>query len=381
MKRKTSFKSRLKKVNISTIFFFVLSLISSTFAWFAYSNVVDSNISVEVKSWDIDITEDNSEIAQLVNINIDSFSPGIETYTKNIKIKNNGDLPAYLDFEIVSLRILEDTYSGEDILDSLSHDYPFFFNFVFNTNYITTNQTADFDISIGWPLDSGDNVLDTTWGSNAYEFYHNEQVNLANDPSYTVRPCISLVVKLESRQYVAEEDINASEVAYRHGTAVTFNNIPPHYVINKDVKKTDGTLDAYRPRTDAATFTTSNVSGCISANDVVDLISIDINNTYIINENISNRVLGTIQDSTRLNNLVNELISSSSSVSFDSNKFSYLTPTTTCYWTKTSINDTYAYAIKKTGGVTMLYPERKTTSCYLNVKATFTKDCTYNQCI
>ena len=384
MKRKKSLTKKLTKLNFSTVFFFLLSLVSSTFAWFAYSNVVDSNINVELKAWDIDITENNSEIEQLVNVNIDNFSPGVEMYYKNIKIKNNGDIAAALDFEIVSLRILEDSYSGDDLIDRLAHDYPFFFNFSYDTSYIEINQTANFDIAIGWPLDSGDDAEDTRWGSAAYEFYHNEQVKLANNPNYQVRPCISLVIKLDTKQYVEGEDMQAELPYYKSGTLYRYNSNNV-YVINSKVTSTTENLKLYgvsTPMTRAsywgATSPTDNYH-LISAKDVIDLISTDVINTYIVDTNNSKRVLGTIDNESRLDSILAELKTSGASIEFDRTKFAYLVPNTSyCYWTGEEIDLYTAYAMKYQDSKLYLYPESKDNLCSVLQEYTMPIECTSN---
>ena len=53
---------KLGKANFTSIMFAVVSIISTTFAWFAFSNVVDSDMEINVRSWKIDISEGESQI-------------------------------------------------------------------------------------------------------------------------------------------------------------------------------------------------------------------------------------------------------------------------------------------------------------------------------
>ena len=85
---KDRIRKKLVKFNLTSIFFFILSLVSTTFAWFAFSNVVNNNLEIEVKAWDVNITEGENNVSNEIGIKVESFHPGSETTTKTININN-----------------------------------------------------------------------------------------------------------------------------------------------------------------------------------------------------------------------------------------------------------------------------------------------------
>ena len=50
----------LKSFNITSVLFFVMSCISISFAWFAFSNSTNSNVALDVSARHIKIGENNS---------------------------------------------------------------------------------------------------------------------------------------------------------------------------------------------------------------------------------------------------------------------------------------------------------------------------------
>ena len=62
MKLSERIKSKLVKVNFTSILFFAVSLISITLAWFAYTNTVSSNMNIDLKAWNVKITKNNTEV-------------------------------------------------------------------------------------------------------------------------------------------------------------------------------------------------------------------------------------------------------------------------------------------------------------------------------
>lgn len=385
MKKNNRLLKKLSKLNFSTVFFFILSLVSSTFAWFAYNKVVDSNIDIELTTWDIGMTEGGDDINQVITVTIDNFSPGVETYTRHIDIKNNGDMPAVIDFEILSLRILDDEYSGENkdvLIDSLAHDYPYFFDIYLSSNYLENGDMATFDLAIGWPLDSGNNELDTEWGSAAYEFYHNEQVKLAQNPTYEVRPCIELTIKLNSTQYVAGETTEISDNYYRAGILIPYKN---NYtsVITLDSKQSENTIDiAYISggtyTYDAAMARLDSTRDGLTAERILKSSSILTNNTFITKEGISDRNIGYINNDERATEIKNYLIDTGATV---------VAPmglsVSNCFWTKTSVDSDRAFATRIINDSTQveLYIENKNTSCGVTYVETIPKICTPGNCI
>jgi len=99
-----------KKVNFTSIMFLVLSLISTTFAWFAFSNIVDNDMNIDIKAWKVNISDEDSLITNKIDINLDNFYPGVEMNNKTITITNEGDLASVVSYKINYLRIFDEVF-------------------------------------------------------------------------------------------------------------------------------------------------------------------------------------------------------------------------------------------------------------------------------
>ena len=176
-------KRKIIGFNFTTLFFFLLSCISFTFAWFAYSNVVKSKIEIGVSAWHIEFSEGNEEITNEIPIEINSFYPGAEKYTKTLEIFNKGDIDAEFSYNINYLRIFEKEYDvekQEELIDQLSHEYPIVFNIISDSDFIKANESIIVNIAAEWPLDSGDDITDGKWGNEASKFIELEKEKASN---------------------------------------------------------------------------------------------------------------------------------------------------------------------------------------------------------
>ena len=98
MKLSDRIKSKFTKVNLTSIAFFAVSIMSTTLAWFAYTNTVTSNMNVNLKTWDIKITKNNTEVSNVFDITINNLSPGMTDFQEDYVIHNNGDIPAKITY-------------------------------------------------------------------------------------------------------------------------------------------------------------------------------------------------------------------------------------------------------------------------------------------
>ena len=126
-------KRKHLKLNIMSLFFVAVSLLSITLAWFAYSGIANTATEVDVKAWYIEFSKNNETVSNEVVLSLNDIYPGMEEVTEKIDIKNLGDTDAKLDYSIESARILDDELKSSDnstaqVLDELSHDYPFHIN-------------------------------------------------------------------------------------------------------------------------------------------------------------------------------------------------------------------------------------------------------------
>lgn len=387
MKLNTSrIKSKIKKVNLTSILFAAVSLLSITFAWFAFSNTINNQMNIGIGAWSIDIKNKDSNLTNSLNINLDSFYPGMEEYTDTITIYNKGDLDAKINYSINSLRIFDDEITAsslDELLTMLAENYPFTINFQSDSTLIKAGQSVNFYISITWPLDSLDNSKDSEYGEKAYTFHQNEIKKNSNDSSYTIRKDIDLGIDLNVSQWL-EDDQEVTDTLYLPGTLIKLDSskkicttsCTDYYVINYN-NLSDSTYILLKSlssnNSKSSTYNNLSNSNLLSAKVITKLISTDIFNTYYHIDNISDRLLGYLNTDTDITNKLNFIAENNGYIIFDSSTFSYL-DSSTCYWTNTPYGATGKYyAIKKSNNKMILYGESINTSCESTEMITLTK--------
>lgn len=394
-------KDRYKKyikLNIMSIVFIIVSLISVTLAWFAYSGLTDVSTEIGVKAWYIELEKDGEKVSNDIVISLSQIYPGMDTVNETINIKNLGDSDAQLKYSIVSARLLdnsEDSYTVDDtttseyVEDVLSHNYPFHINMNMTKNYaIAKTGESSFTVSVSWPLDSDDDTLDTLWGTEAYNFEKNEEELKNQDSNYQIKPSIKIVIKVTAEQYVESEE--SSDMNYNLGDSILYdvvNNVTcteisstclKTYVIDTNNKLGDSTITLLPDPTvtyisstysDYSTNMSSIISGWtvttrpLQVEDIMKIISLDITNTNLVRSGVSDSVLGYIQYGNRINAELNKIILADGYYKVLSSKFSMLT-SNNCYWTNSTYNvdKTFAYKILDDTN-SKLYGESNTNSC------------------
>ena len=192
-------KRKAISLNITTIFFVLLSGISFTFAWFAYNNIVQTGVEIGVSAWHIELRDGEEELSYEVLIPINEFYPGVDKYTKTIEILNKGDIDAEFGYSINTLRILNEEFeieNQEELFDNLAQNYPFLFNIEVDSNFVGTGESILLNIVADWPLDSGDDLQDSKWGNDAYNFIQEEKAKAENDPEYKIHSVNVSISKL-----------------------------------------------------------------------------------------------------------------------------------------------------------------------------------------
>ena len=338
--------SKLKKINFTSIMFFVFSLISATFAWFAFSNIVDNDMQIDIKAWKVDISEGDSLITNKLEIEIPDFYPGNEMVAKEITISNEGDISSVVSYKISSLRILDEEFdvSNQDILfDNLAQIYPFTINFNLDKEFLEIGDEAVFSYSIVWPLDSGDDNADAQWGNRSYDFLVAEQAKKNQDNSYQIRSSISITIDLLVEQFV-DNGTNVVDEMYSFGTSKRLNmenydsciisepDCLRFYVIENENKKSMTTVKMMADPT--AQFTHSDyasATGTIDAISLMDIISSDIVNTQIVRPGYSNRILGKANDKSYYTSILEYMNETDAYIIFDMNEFPMFL-SGDCYW-------------------------------------------------
>jgi len=173
----------VKKAKLRTLLMLIILLSFNTTAWFIYATKVENGISAKIVAWNVAFLTGEDELLEYINFKIDNIYPGMEEYTEKIEVTNNGDTDALLAYEIEDARILDSTYTVDNktitsisLLSSLANDYPFKIRIGVSKEQVSPGENAYFYVTVFWDYESGDDELDTYWGSKAYDF-HKENPN------------------------------------------------------------------------------------------------------------------------------------------------------------------------------------------------------------
>ena len=359
------------RLSIMSITFMVISFISVTLAWFAYSGLSKVDTDVTVKSWYIEFKRGEEVATKDIVISLDDVKPGMETNTEEIVINNKGDSDASIKYKIEYVKILnEDNMTSsldttsDYIEDAIAHNYPFHINMGLNrNNVLLKGEENRFKISVSWPLDSGDDKLDSLWGNKAYQYQKD-----TNNSSPLIKLGISLIA-----EQVIEDDENELDHNYDLGKLIlydvkdnkTCNNINSTciktHVIDTKNKIADDIvtlLPSFDNNYLENTFYNSdslynNIISSWNANtrklsveDVLKVISTDIDNTIIKKEGLSDLILGKVDYKTRASTILDNNSNYNASYVFKNSSFLYLA-SNTCYFLDGHDNSTFTYSLAK----------------------------------
>lgn len=175
MKKENKHRKLKSGIRRRTLFLLVIAIISNAFAWFIYSNKVSNTINAGVKSWKITFAKDGTDLESEVVFNVYSLYPGMPDFNEKVEIKNSGEVAANINYEIISVKIFDETFTKEEyttleLEEILSNNYPFKTTFSQDNPVVQIGQTSNFKVKVVWPYESGDDNLDTYWGRKAYDF-------------------------------------------------------------------------------------------------------------------------------------------------------------------------------------------------------------------
>ena len=195
--RKSKKKNKLKKYIL-----FIFSLIMTTFAWFAYSKVLNTHLNIHVAAWDMEYYIGEEKKENPIGIDFSALYPQMPEQVIKIDIKNNGEALVDIDYHISAISIAGVSYElvseGEQ-----------------NTteNYINiANPTLETDAETGVLVARGKIINDTTRFPFTVELEHSLQV-VAKDTGY-------LTVKVN---WIGDNDDLDSEWGYKVGKYFTDN--------------------------------------------------------------------------------------------------------------------------------------------------------------
>lgn len=374
-------KNRLKnyfKLNLLSMFLIAVSFISVTLAWFAYSGLAKVSTEVNVKAWNIELEKSGEKVSNDIVISLSEIYPGMDIVYELLKIRNLGDSDANVKYEISSVRILDeynyDVYSvtSNETEDKLSYEFPFGINMSLSKNYAASQgDESYFQISVLWPLDSGNDELDSYWGTKAYEFQQNEEAKLKQNPDYQIRPSIQIVISLTAEQYIEEgtsTDMRydlGEEILYDVSTdnrcyAISTTCIKTHIVdINNTLSDTevnllptpfnsyiDSTYNNYEQSLLNLTHDWQVKYRALDIKDILKILAKDVRTTHLIRDGISNSLIGNFKTEERMNKELTKTINSNGYYQFNNEYFDYIS-SVDCYWSTNEYNLNKAFAVKK----------------------------------
>ena len=206
-----------KKIKLKTLVLVVFSLIMTTFAWFAYSKVLDSSLNLHVASWDMKYSIGGDPVENPIGIDISTLYPTMEEQSVTVDIKNNSETMVDIEYQVQSVTIAGTSYeivqegatnttenyisvasavlstnaTGERVYKSvITNDiskFPFTIEVEHSAQVAAAGQ-GDLTITVNWIGDN--NTLDSEWGYKVGEF-------LEANPTLSA---ISMVLSINSYQ-------------------------------------------------------------------------------------------------------------------------------------------------------------------------------------
>lgn len=390
---------KLLNLNLTSVFFIVVSFISVTLAWFAYSGLATTTTEIGVKSWFIELEKDGQTVSNDVVISLPEIYPGMNPITEEINIKNLGDADASVKYAIASARILDDpkdnyvidgtSVTTSQVEDILSHNYPFHLNISLSKKYVLAKGSdSKFTVSVSWPLDSDNNQFDSDWGRLAYAFNQSEQELKNTNPEYQVRTPIRVVISIMAEQYLNAPD--ESDPRFNLGDEIMYDVVDNNKCstlsstclqttiidINNQLSNTKVTL-LPKITNDYLTSTYANYNNTLTSitnswnvttrslmlSDILPIIARDITGSFLVRTGISDAIVGNLNDPNRFDSEVNKAINSNGYYRFMNNQFNYLS-SNNCYWLNTSYDLNNAFSIKTIDtNYTKISPELKNNNC------------------
>lgn len=377
------------KLNLMSLFFVALSFVSITLAWFAYSGIGNVATEIGVKAWNIEFKNNDDTVANDIVISLSDIYPGMETVSEKVDINNLGDSDAQVSYKIDSARVFDyDLTDLENLEDKMSHEYPFHINISLSKDYAEAQGGhSELEVSISWPLDSDNNELDSKWGNAAFEF-QNEELNKHNqDNSYQIRPTLKIVINLTAEQFIETND--SPDKSFNLGDLILYDVIDNKvctelsssciatYVIDVNNKIGDTTVsllpDLYKSYGVGKYTSYDNLLNTLigrwnvnlraaTVEDILRPISKDVVNSVMVRDNLSDEIIGNLNDPNRLTTEINKLISYNGYFKYLNSKFPYLA-SNKCYWLKSDYQDGAFAFIKIDDDYSKIYKEDVSTSC------------------
>ena len=168
----------IKKIKLRHLIILLFLLMFNTYAWFIYTTKVNTTIDAHVSSWNVEFISKEGGVESNLLVSVDKIYPGMTPFEYDVNVKNEGEMKAKLDYEIRTIRIMDDNYivsdtlSSQEIENQIKQKYPFKINIISNDSKMDPKGgTGNFKIIVSWDYESGDDSKDTEYGNKAYQFY------------------------------------------------------------------------------------------------------------------------------------------------------------------------------------------------------------------
>ena len=248
-----------KKIKLKSLVLIIFSLIMTTFAWFAYSKVLDPTLRIHMVSWDMEYYIGTDKKTNPIAIDINTLYPTMPEQSVTIDIFNNGESLVDIAYTVQSVTIAGTTFEivpegetnttedyialaksvrvtdeaeGIDIYKGIiTNDitkFPFTIEVEHSAEVVALTEDeygnkvpgeGYLKVTVNW---LGDNdLLDSEWGYKVGEFF-------ANNPTETT--AMSIVISVDSYQTdpngTSEDNALQSTIATRPYLPDGFTRMP-----------------------------------------------------------------------------------------------------------------------------------------------------------
>lgn len=99
-----------KKLKLNKLLIIIFTLVMTTFAWFAYTKILNPTFNIHVASWDMEYYIGTEKKTNPISIDVDTLYPTMPEQTVTIDIINNGETLVDIEYEIKSITIAGITF-------------------------------------------------------------------------------------------------------------------------------------------------------------------------------------------------------------------------------------------------------------------------------
>lgn len=197
-------QKRRKKIKFRSILMLVFLFSVNAYAWFVYMSNASVKLSSSVSTWNVTFFDGTEEVKDL-EINTGNIYPGMETFSKQFKIKNKSDTKASFSYKIDDLEILGTDIAVEDKETYLKELLPFQVTLTPSKTELEENDTLVFDVKINWPYESENEyykVIDLYRYKENFNYYEKTAIGYNK---VTISE-ISYPSRVESGLYIESDD-------------------------------------------------------------------------------------------------------------------------------------------------------------------------------